>query len=88
VLVGFNGVLVGVMELPLTRVTGTLRPRRVMAAGFVLLGAGFACNALPGGFTRRAQAPSGCCVRFSGSRRPRRSRGLGVPPAERKHRCG
>ncbi|MCI0748570.1 MAG: MFS transporter [Verrucomicrobia subdivision 3 bacterium] len=44
VLISGNGILVVLFELPLTRITSRLPPRRVLAAGYVLLGAGFAMN--------------------------------------------
>jgi MFS family permease len=45
VLISGNGVLVVLFELPLTRVTSRLPPRRILAVGYVLLGLGFAMNA-------------------------------------------
>jgi MFS family permease len=45
VLISGNGVLVVLFELPLTRVTMRFAPRRILALGYVLLGAGFAMNA-------------------------------------------
>jgi len=44
VLISGNGVLVVLFELPLTRVTTRFAPRRILALGYVLLGAGFAMN--------------------------------------------
>src|SRR5439155_8078466 len=45
-LLSLNGVLVVCFELLLTSVTQRLPARRTMAAGYVLIGAGFAANAL------------------------------------------
>jgi MFS family permease len=45
-LIGWNGVLVTFCELPLSGWTRKFQPRRVMAAGYVLLGMGFGLNAL------------------------------------------
>jgi MFS family permease len=50
VLIGWNGVMVMLLELPLTRFTQRFNPRRVMCLGYVLIGAGFAMNLVPGGF--------------------------------------
>ncbi len=50
VLIGWNGVMVTLFELPLTRFTQRFNPRRVMCLGYVLIGFGFAMNLLPGGF--------------------------------------
>lgn len=50
ILIGWNGILVSVCELPLTRVIQRFSTRRVMCLGYVLIGVGFAMNALPGGF--------------------------------------
>ena len=50
VLIGWNGLLIVLTELPLTRVTQRFQPRRMMCLGYVLLGGGFALNAAPGGF--------------------------------------
>jgi MFS family permease len=44
VLVSLNGVLVVLIELPLTTVTRRFSARRVMAAGYLVCGAGFALN--------------------------------------------
>ncbi len=44
-LISFNGVLVVLCELPLTTITQRFPPRRILAAGFLLVGAGFAANA-------------------------------------------
>src|SRR5262249_11151072 len=46
VLISMNGVLVVLLELPLTSITQRLSPRRVMAVGYFLIGCGFAINAL------------------------------------------
>ena len=45
-LVGWNGAFVVLAELPLTIATMRFDPRRVMAAGYILVGVGFAMNAL------------------------------------------
>jgi MFS family permease len=44
-LIGWNGLLVMLAELPLTTITLRFEPRRTMAVGYLLLGLGFACNA-------------------------------------------
>ncbi|HWX23187.1 MAG TPA: MFS transporter [Candidatus Binatia bacterium] len=44
--ISLNGVLIVLCELPLTTITKRYPPRRVMALGFLLIGAGFASNAL------------------------------------------
>jgi MFS family permease len=43
-IVSYNGLLVVLCELPLTSVTKRFPARRVMAIGYVLIGAGFASN--------------------------------------------
>lgn len=45
--ISLNGVLVVLCELPLTTITRRFPPRRVMALGYLLIGAGFASNAAP-----------------------------------------
>ena len=45
-LAGWNGAFVMLGELPLTTATMRFDPRRVLALGYVLVGAGFAMNAL------------------------------------------
>lgn len=45
-LISLNGLLVVLLELPVASVTQRLRPRRVMAVGFLLLGAGFALTSV------------------------------------------
>ena len=45
-LVGWNGLFVMLGELPLTAATMRFDPRRVMAAGYILVGVGFAMNVL------------------------------------------
>jgi MFS family permease len=47
-LLGWNGAMVTLFELSLTRWTQTFAPRRAMAAGFLLLGLGFGLNAFAG----------------------------------------
>jgi MFS family permease len=44
--ISLNGLLVVLCELPLTTITKRFSPRRVIALGFILIGAGFASNAL------------------------------------------
>jgi MFS family permease len=44
--ISFNGVLVVLCELPLTTITRRYPPRQAMAAGYLLIGLGFASNAL------------------------------------------
>jgi MFS family permease len=48
-LIGWNGLIIVGCELTLTRLTQRFEPRRVMCLGYLLLGGGFALNALPGG---------------------------------------
>lgn len=48
-LMGWNGVMIILLELLITRVTRTLLVRRVMAAGYVLIGLGFSLNVVHGG---------------------------------------
>ena len=43
-LIAWNGLLVMLVELPLTALTLRFDPRRVMALGYILLGAGFGMN--------------------------------------------
>ena len=43
-LLGWNGVMVSLCELPLTGWTRRFHPRRTMAVGYLLLGGGFALN--------------------------------------------
>jgi MFS family permease len=45
-LISFNGLLVVLCELPITAVTRRFPIRRVIALGFLLIGAGFASNAI------------------------------------------
>ena len=45
--ISLNGLLVVLCELPLTTITKLYPPRRMMALGFLLIGAGFASNSLP-----------------------------------------
>ncbi len=45
--ISLNGVLIVLCELPLTTFTKRYPARRIMALGYVLIGAGFASNALP-----------------------------------------
>src|SRR5262245_15005311 len=46
-LISLNGLLVVLFELPLTTITKRHPSRRVMALGYLLIGAGFASNVLP-----------------------------------------
>jgi len=46
-LISLNGLLVVLFELPLTTITKRYPSRRVMALGYLLIGAGFASNLLP-----------------------------------------
>lgn len=48
-ILGWNGVMVMLFELPLTRWTQRFDSRRVIMLGYLLIGFGFALNALPGG---------------------------------------
>ena len=61
VLVSLNGALVVLMELPLTTVTRRFPARRVMAAGYVIIGAGFALNY----FARTVPALAACMIIFT-----------------------
>jgi predicted MFS family arabinose efflux permease len=45
-MISVNGVLIVLFEVPLTTITKCFAARRVMAVGFLLIGAGFASNAL------------------------------------------
>ena len=45
-MISLNGVLIVLFEVPLTTITKHFAARRVMALGFLLIGAGFASNAL------------------------------------------
>ena len=45
-MISVNGVLIVLFEVPLTAITKLFPARRVMAVGFLLIGAGFASNAL------------------------------------------
>ena len=45
--ISLNGALVVLFELPITTITGRFPARRVMAIGYLLIGVGFASNALP-----------------------------------------
>jgi MFS family permease len=48
-LLGWNGVLIVLCELSLTRQTQRFQPRHVMCVGYVLMGGGLALNAIPDG---------------------------------------
>ena len=45
-LCAMNGVLIVLFELPLTQLTQRMRPERVMALGYLVIGIGFGLNAL------------------------------------------
>ena len=45
----WNGIMVALFEMPMTRWTQRFDSRRVIKTGYVLQGGGFAMNALPGG---------------------------------------
>jgi predicted MFS family arabinose efflux permease len=45
-LIGWNGALVMLAELPLTRISQRFNPRRVMCLGYLLVGLGFATNCI------------------------------------------
>jgi MFS family permease len=47
VVISLNGALVVLCELPLTTITKRFPARRMMALGYLLIGAGFASNAIP-----------------------------------------
>ncbi|HMJ66974.1 MAG TPA: MFS transporter [Candidatus Binatia bacterium] len=61
VLISLNGLLVVLFELPLTTVTRRLSPRRTLAAGYLLIGFGFALNA----WARTLPALVGCILIFT-----------------------
>ena len=46
-LISMNGAMIVLCELPITTITKRLRPRPVMALGYLLVGAGFCSNMLP-----------------------------------------
>jgi MFS family permease len=48
-LIGWNGLMVLLVELPLTRLTQHYNARRVMCLGYALIGIGFAMNAWSAG---------------------------------------
>ena len=60
-LISLNGALVVLCELPLTTITRRFPARRVMAAGYVLIGVGFAMNA----FAHTVPALVGCIIIFT-----------------------
>lgn len=49
-LIGWNGMMVLLFELPITRITRHVDPRRAMCWGYALIGLGFASNILHLGF--------------------------------------
>jgi MFS family permease len=60
-IVSLNGALVVFFELPLTTVTRRFSTRRVMAAGYLLCGAGYAANF----FAHTVPALVGCMILFT-----------------------
>jgi MFS family permease len=60
-LISMNGAMVVLCELPLTTITRRFSTRRVLAAGYVLIGLGFALNA----FARTVPALAGCIIIFT-----------------------
>jgi len=60
-IVSLNGALVVLFELPLTAITRRFPVRRVMAAGYLLGGTGFALNA----FARSVPALAACMIVFT-----------------------
>lgn len=60
-LISLNGVLVVLCELPLTTITRRFAARNVMAAGYLLVGIGFALNL----FARTVPALTGCMIVFT-----------------------
>jgi MFS family permease len=57
-ILSLNGALVVLCELPLTAVTRRFAPRRVMSAGYLLIGVGFALNTFAGS----VPALAGCMI--------------------------
>lgn len=50
-LIALNGILIVLLELPITRFSAKFESRRIMAVGYALTGLGFAANVVtPGGF--------------------------------------
>jgi MFS family permease len=60
-ILSLNGVLVVFCELPLTTITRRFPERKVMATGFLLIGAGFAFNSM----ARSIAALAGCMTLFT-----------------------
>jgi MFS family permease len=60
-LISMNGAMVVLCELPLTTITRRFPARRVLAMGYLLIGAGFAMNA----FAHTVPALAGCIVIFT-----------------------
>jgi MFS family permease len=60
-LISLNGVLVVLCELPLTTITRRFAARKVMAAGYLLVGIGFALNL----FAHKVAALAGCMIIFT-----------------------
>ena len=61
VLVSLNGALVVLVELPLTTITRRFPARRVMAVGYLVIGAGFALNY----FAHTIAALTACMILFT-----------------------
>jgi MFS family permease len=60
-LISMNGAMVVLCELPLTTITRRFSTRRVLAAGYLLIGVGFALNA----FAHTIPALAGCIIIFT-----------------------
>jgi MFS family permease len=60
-LISMNGAMVVLCELPLTTITRRFPARQVLAAGYLLIGAGFALNA----FAHTVPALAGCIIIFT-----------------------
>jgi MFS family permease len=61
VLISLNGALIVLAELPLTTITRRFPARRVMATGYLIIGAGFALNY----FARTVPALAACILIFT-----------------------
>ena len=61
VLISLNGALIVLVELPLTTITRRFPARRVMAAGYLVIGAGFALNY----FAHSVTALAACVIIFT-----------------------
>jgi MFS family permease len=60
-LISMNGAMVVLFELPLTTITRRFSTRRVLAAGYLLIGLGFALNI----FAHTVPALAGCIIIFT-----------------------